>query len=95
MSHSREVTGIEVDALNEVMISASLDHRIIFWDFITHAYLDHIDVGTGISSLKMLRESGLIAAICDDLVVRVYDFSTRKVWPISRCTTCTALNLTI
>ena len=79
VGHSREVTGVEVDALNEVVISSSLDGRLIFWDFSTHAYVDHIQLDTGISSIKMLRESGLIAAVCDDLVVRVYDFSTHKV----------------
>ena len=76
--HSGPVTGVQVDSLNRVVISASLDGTIRFWDFKTHALLEVIEVGVGVAQLEQARDSELLAASCDDFVIRIYDVATRK-----------------
>jgi WD40 repeat protein len=77
--HRRDVTGVDIDALNETVVTASLDASIIFWSFTLHVVLEKLQVGVCISSLKMQRDNGLIACVCDDFMVRVYDMMTRRV----------------
>lgn len=35
-------------------------------------------MGVGVSSLELARDSDLLAAACDDFVIRIYDITTRK-----------------
>lgn len=76
--HTGPVTGVEVDSINSTVISASLDGTLRFWDFKRHRLLDVVTVGVGVSQLELARDSDLLAAACDDFVVRVYDVTTRK-----------------
>lgn len=78
--HSRPVTGITVDSLNQHVISCSLDGKIKFWDFSTGEQVDEIDwyPMTGITALRFHASSDLLALACDDLSIRVVDIVTKK-----------------
>ena len=78
VGHEGAVTGVQVDSLNSVLVSSGLDGTLRFWDFKTHALLEVLQVGVGIAQLEQARDSELLAAACDDFVVRVYDMTTRK-----------------
>ncbi len=76
--HQGPVTGVQVDALNATLVSSGLDGTLRFWDFKTHALLEVVRVGVGIAQLEQARDSELMAAACDDFVIRVYDMASRK-----------------
>ncbi|KAG7092662.1 hypothetical protein E1B28_008998 [Marasmius oreades] len=75
----RSVTGLASDALNRVVIASTLDGTVNFFDFHT-AKLDHtLVLPSAAVSLVLHRDSGLLAVVCDDMVVRIVDIETRKV----------------
>ncbi|MCJ1420178.1 hypothetical protein MMC32_006535 [Xylographa parallela] len=78
--HTRDVTGLVVDSLNQTVISCSLDGKIKFWDFLTGTLRHEIDWHpmTAITAVQHHRPSDLIALACDDLSIRVVDIETRK-----------------
>ncbi|CAM9528326.1 unnamed protein product [Chrysoparadoxa australica] len=75
--HSGRVTGVAVDAVNKVLVSAGLDGQLIFWDFHSHKQLQTVTIGVSISHLELVRDTGLLATACDDCILRLYDISTR------------------
>lgn len=76
--HEGPVMGVAVDSLNTVVVTSGLDGTLRFWDFKTNALLEVVDVGVGIAQLEQARDSELLAAACDDFVIRVYDTTTRR-----------------
>jgi U3 small nucleolar RNA-associated protein 21 len=78
--HTKEITGLVVDSLNQNVISCSLDGKIKFWDFNTGNLVDEIDwfPMTGITGVKYHAPSDLIALTCDDMSIRVVDTVTKK-----------------
>lgn len=76
--HQGAVTGIQVDSLNNVVVSGGLDGYLRFWEFGTHELVDKVEVGVGVSMLELAKDNDLLAVACDDFVVRVYDITTRK-----------------
>ncbi|TFK63228.1 Utp21-domain-containing protein [Pluteus cervinus] len=75
----RNVTGLATDSLNRTLIAATLDGTLNFFDFHT-AKLEHTSVlPSAVVSITLQRDSGLLAVICDDLVVRVVDIETRRI----------------
>ncbi|KAF8334258.1 Utp21-domain-containing protein [Cantharellus anzutake] len=74
----RAITGLAVNALNTVLVAATLDGTLNFFDFHT-AELEHVlRIPSAITSLEFQIDSGLIALICDDLAVRLVDIQTRR-----------------
>ncbi|KAF9014099.1 Utp21-domain-containing protein [Cyathus striatus] len=75
----RSITGIATDSLNRVLIANTFDGTINFFDFQT-AQLEHTLIlpSTAISIL-LHRDSGLLAVVSDDMVVRVVDVETRRI----------------
>ncbi|KAI0707610.1 Utp21-domain-containing protein [Earliella scabrosa] len=75
----RCITGLASDALDRIVVASTLDGTINFFDFHT-ATLEHTLVlpSTAVS-ITLHRDSGLLAVICDDLVVRVIDIETRRI----------------
>lgn len=71
--HKGAVTGIIVDAENAYLATAGLDGMIKWWNFRTHALVAVVDCGSAVSRFEGARAAGLLAAACDDGVVRVYD----------------------
>lgn len=76
--HQGPVTGVQVDSLNSLLMSSGLDGTLRFWNFKSHALLEVVRVGVGIAQLEQARDSELLAAACDDFVIRVYDTTSRK-----------------
>ncbi|KAJ7174015.1 Utp21 specific WD40 associated putative domain-containing protein [Mycena crocata] len=75
----RSVTGLASDALNTTVIASTLDGTINFFDFHTTKLEHTLTLPSTAVSILLHRDSGLLAVICDDMVVRVVDVETRRV----------------
>ncbi|RHY32767.1 hypothetical protein DYB32_002266 [Aphanomyces invadans] len=77
--HTAAVTGVVVDALNETVVSTSLDGHVKFWSFGSHKLEGTLDLKSPITHVELHKESGLLVVACDDFVLRVVDITTRKI----------------
>ncbi|EAU34698.1 conserved hypothetical protein [Aspergillus terreus NIH2624] len=79
--HTKAVTGLMVDSLNQTVISCGLDGKVKFWDFVSGRLVDELDWWpmTSVTGLRYNSTSELVAFSCDDLSIRVVDIETRKV----------------
>ncbi|KAF9477557.1 Utp21-domain-containing protein [Pholiota conissans] len=75
----RSVTGLATDSLNKVVIASTLDGTINFFDFQTTKIEYTLVLPSTAVSILLHRDSGLLAVICDDMVVRIIDIETRRV----------------
>ncbi|KAJ7046979.1 Utp21 specific WD40 associated putative domain-containing protein [Mycena alexandri] len=75
----RNVTGLACDALNTTVIASTLDGTINFFDFHTTKLEHTLTLPSTAVSILLHRDSGLLAVVCDDMVVRVVDIETRRV----------------
>lgn len=75
----RPVTGVATDALNRTLVAATLDGLLSFFDFHTGKLEDTVLLPAAVESIHLSRENGLLATICDDLVVRLVDIETRRI----------------
>jgi U3 small nucleolar RNA-associated protein 21 len=77
-AHAGPVVGVGIDALNQTLLSASMDGKLKWWDFLTHKLLAEEDIGSPAARMALHRDAGLAAVVCDDLSVRVYDVAHRR-----------------
>ncbi|KAL0946708.1 hypothetical protein HGRIS_012895 [Hohenbuehelia grisea] len=75
----RCITGLATDALNTVLIASTLDGTINFFDFHTAALEHTLVLPSAAVSILLQRDSGLLAIICDDMLVRVVDIETKRI----------------
>ncbi|KAG8746806.1 hypothetical protein FRC12_014216 [Ceratobasidium sp. 428] len=75
----QSVTGVATDALNRLVIVSTLNGSIHFLDFHTTTQLHRLELPSAAASIELQRNSGLLAVICDDHIVRIIDIETRKV----------------
>ncbi|TFK55069.1 Utp21-domain-containing protein [Heliocybe sulcata] len=75
----RCVTGLATDALNRVLIASTLDGTVNFFDFHTGKLEQSVVLPSSAVSITLQQDSGLLAVVCDDLVVRVIDIETRRI----------------
>ncbi|KAJ7510043.1 Utp21 specific WD40 associated putative domain-containing protein [Mycena galericulata] len=75
----RSVTGLASDALNTTIIASTLDGTINFFDFHTTKLEHTLTLPSTAVSILLHRDSGLLAVVCDDMVVRIVDVETRRV----------------
>lgn len=73
------ITGLAVDALNSTVVASTLEGKLYFFDFHSTQRVAELELESGITGLDLQRDSGLLAAVCDDLVVRLVDIETRRV----------------
>lgn len=73
------ITGLVADTLNTMVIASTLQGGLYFFDFHTTRLLHKLDLPTSVTSLTLQRDSGLLAAVCDDLAVRLVDIETKRV----------------
>ncbi|ORX40070.1 putative WD-repeat protein [Kockovaella imperatae] len=73
------VTGIATDALNTTVIASTLEGKLYFFDFHSTKLGAELQLPSSITALGVHRDSGILSAICDDLVVRLVDIETRRV----------------
>ncbi len=77
--HHGSISGITVDALNQSMVSCSLDGSIRFWDFATGLQTHQLIAASyAPTALRYNAPSGLLSLACDDLCIRVLDVETKK-----------------
>ncbi|KIW08096.1 uncharacterized protein PV09_01034 [Verruconis gallopava] len=77
--HSGAVTGIQVDSLNQTVMSCGADGKVKFWDFHKAVLLHELDWSlTSIRGMRYHRSTDLIALSCDDSSLRVVDIVTKK-----------------
>nr|GAT60083.1 predicted protein [Mycena chlorophos] len=75
----RSVTGLATDSLNTVVIASTLDGTINFFDFHTTKLEYTLTLPSTAVSILLHRDSGLLAVVCDDMVVRIVDTETRRI----------------
>ncbi|KLT38876.1 putative WD-repeat protein [Cutaneotrichosporon oleaginosum] len=73
------ITGLATDALNTTVVASTLEGKLYFFDFHTTARTEVMELDSSITALELQRDSGLLACVCDDLVVRLVDIETRRV----------------
>jgi U3 small nucleolar RNA-associated protein 21 len=76
--HSAPVTGVASDALNRLVVSASIDGTLRFWDFETTKLIEAVRLDAPANQLVLHRDSDLLAVVTDSLVVGVFDINSRK-----------------
>eukprot|EP01083_Nonionella_stella_P249991 863824_1 len=77
-AHSAAVVGLVSDSLNRVLVSASRDGTLRFWDFSTKKLLRKVVLSDPATHLIMHRDSELVAVATDALEVLIYDVNTRQ-----------------
>ncbi|KAF6763843.1 Utp21 specific WD40 associated putative domain-containing protein [Ephemerocybe angulata] len=78
-ARERSVVGLATDTLNQWLVACTLDGTLNFYDFRTAVCEATLVLPSTATGVVLQRESGLLAVVCDDLVVRVVDLETRKV----------------
>ncbi|KAK1925552.1 WD-repeat protein [Papiliotrema laurentii] len=73
------ITGLVTDALNTTVIASTLEGKLYFFDFHSTKLLHEMQLPSSITKLDLQRDNGLLAAACDDLVIRLVDIETRRV----------------
>ena len=78
--HTAPVTGVEVDSLNQRVISCGSDGKLKYWDFNTGRLLHELDWSEYTQCLgsRLHRPSNLLAISCTDFTIRVIDITTRR-----------------
>lgn len=86
-AHTRQVSGISVNHLNQVVVTCGWDNWLKFWRFKTMkllgksqlpALLGKVLLPSTPSMLSLQGENSLIATALDDFSIHVYDFDTRN-----------------
>ncbi|KAF9246284.1 Utp21 specific WD40 associated putative domain-containing protein [Melanogaster broomeanus] len=78
-ANERCISGLATDPLNRLVIASTLDGTINFFDFHT-ATLDYtLVLPASTTSITLHRNSGLLAAVCDDMTIRIIDIETRRI----------------
>ncbi|KAK7054659.1 rRNA-processing protein utp21 [Paramarasmius palmivorus] len=75
----RSVTGLASDSLNRTVIASTLDGTVNFFDFHTAKLENTLILPSSAVSIMLQRDSGLLAVVCDDMVIRVIDIETRRI----------------
>ncbi|KAJ3492092.1 hypothetical protein NLI96_g199 [Meripilus lineatus] len=78
-AEERCVTGLASDALNRTVIASTLDGTLNFFDFHTAALEETLILPSAATSILLHNDSGLLAVVCEDHVVRVVDIETHRV----------------
>jgi len=78
-AHGGTIYGLDVDATNETLVTAGLDGKVKFWDFVSQKPKRTVSLASGISKMTMHRDSGIVACACDDFAIVVLDISNMKV----------------
>ncbi|KAJ9056786.1 rRNA-processing protein utp21 [Entomophthora muscae] len=78
-SHQRPITAILTDGSNRQFTTASLDGTIKVWDFSTFAVVSSIELGSPVFHAVAHPDTCLVAAACDDAIIRVVDTETQRI----------------
>ncbi|XP_022111358.1 WD repeat-containing protein 36-like [Acanthaster planci] len=78
-AHEGAIRGLAVDALNQVVITGSLDSKLKFWKFKLRKQLDSLALDAPVNQILLHRDSSMLAVSLDDFVVVVIDADLRRV----------------
>ncbi|PVV00597.1 hypothetical protein BB560_005016 [Smittium megazygosporum] len=71
--HSKSITGIQTDQNNRLVYTSSLDKKIIFFKHKDASIHNTIHLDCTPTGILLHRNSDLLAVICDDFKIRVFD----------------------
>jgi U3 small nucleolar RNA-associated protein 21 len=72
-AHDGAVLGMAADACNRYLVTAGLDGVVRSWDFAKRTLRAQADAGSPVARIAHHASTGLLAAACDDLVIRMFD----------------------
>lgn len=78
-AHQKAVRGVAVDGMNMEVFSGSADSTVKVWSFRDKNCLNTINLGSPVAMMSYHRESSMLAAACDDFIIRIVDTDTRRV----------------
>ncbi|KAI8868541.1 YVTN repeat-like/Quino protein amine dehydrogenase [Ramicandelaber brevisporus] len=78
VGHTKVVTALGTDRLSRRLVSCSLDATLRIWDLGTGKELHKIDLPGCATSLVMHSHNELVAVVCDDMCIYVFDIDTVK-----------------
>jgi U3 small nucleolar RNA-associated protein 21 len=76
--HAAPIHGLAMTALNDELVSASFDGTVKVWSFEERRLLHSFDVGAPVNQIVLNRDNNLLAATADDLKLRLFDLSSRR-----------------
>ncbi|XP_063933250.1 WD repeat-containing protein 36-like [Zophobas morio] len=77
-AHSGAIRGICTDATNARVITVCANGKVKFWDFETRKCLGEQNLGAPVAHARLHRPTNMLALVCDNFVVRVYDAETQQ-----------------
>ncbi|XP_054613633.1 WD repeat-containing protein 36 isoform X2 [Dunckerocampus dactyliophorus] len=78
-AHSGVVRGVAVDALNQLTVTIASDWLLKFWRFKNHKQEEEIKLNAAPASMKLHRDSGMLAVALDDFTLLIVDIETKRV----------------
>eukprot|EP00045_Choanoeca_perplexa_P015567 m.197790 g.197790 ORF g.197790 m.197790 type:complete len:898 (+) comp17026_c0_seq4:772-3465(+) len=78
-AHDGIVTGIAVDALNTICLTAGADCKLKIWSLETGKLKTVVTFPTELKQLVLFRNNNLAAVVGDDCVIRLFDVETKRV----------------
>uniref|UniRef100_A0A3B5KSB5 WD repeat domain 36 n=1 Tax=Xiphophorus couchianus TaxID=32473 RepID=A0A3B5KSB5_9TELE len=77
--HSGVVRGVATDTLNQLTVSCGSDWLLKFWRFKTRKQEVVLKLSAAPASLRLHRDSGMVAIAMDDFTLAVVDIETRRI----------------
>uniref|UniRef100_A0A3B4G0F0 WD repeat domain 36 n=1 Tax=Pundamilia nyererei TaxID=303518 RepID=A0A3B4G0F0_9CICH len=78
-AHNGVVRGIATDTLNQLTLTTGSDWLLKFWRFKSKKLEEEMKLNHAPASMKLHRESGMLALALDDFTLVVVDIETRRV----------------
>ncbi|XP_037548323.1 WD repeat-containing protein 36 [Nematolebias whitei] len=78
-AHSGVVRGVATDTLNQLTVTCGSDWLLKFWRFKTKKQEEELKLTAAPASMRLHRDSGMVAVALDDFTLVVVDMETRRV----------------
>ncbi|XP_014881849.1 WD repeat-containing protein 36 [Poecilia latipinna] len=78
-AHSGVVRGVATDTLNQLTVSCGSDWLLKFWRFKTRKQEVVLKLNAAPASLRLHRDSGMVAMAMDDFTLVVVDMETKRI----------------
>ncbi|XP_068190775.1 WD repeat-containing protein 36 [Antennarius striatus] len=78
-AHNGVVRGVATDTLNQLTLTAGSDRMLKFWRFKTRKQEEQLKLNAAPASMKLHRDSGMLALALDDFTLLAVDIETRRV----------------
>ncbi|XP_019740918.1 WD repeat-containing protein 36 [Hippocampus comes] len=78
-AHRGAVRGVATDALNQLTFTTASDCLLKFWRFKTRKQEDQIKLSAAPATMKLHRDSGMLAVALDDFTLLIVDVETKRV----------------